>query len=165
MNETPPTHENSNGRVWYLRTALETDGELHEQRVEYRPGSAFPHNHYHPDQDEHFVVEQGSILFVIDGVEQVVSAGEEIDLPRGTPHKARNASKTEAAMVRWETRPALRTGEFFATTARLGDDAGLLDSALLARTYRDVFRLTGPLGAIVPLVGGLARLLGRRLPQ
>ncbi|MGB5656391.1 MAG: hypothetical protein WBN35_07240, partial [Acidimicrobiia bacterium] len=62
------------------------------------------------------------------------------------------------------TRPALRTTAFFTTAGRLGDDAGPLDSALLAREYRDVFVTTGFVGLLVPVVSMIARLLGRILP-
>jgi hypothetical protein len=71
----------------------------------------------------------------------------------------------ETSVVRWETRPALRTTEFFTVAARLGDDLGLLDSALLAHEYRDVFAPTGVLGKLVPMVAKLAVLRGRRLPE
>ncbi len=138
-----PTHETSTSRVWYLRS-IDNNGEpIHEQRVEYLPGSPFPPTHYHPDQDEHFAIEHGVMLFVIGGTEHVLGAGDTIEIPRGTRHKARNASSTDSAVVRWATRPALRTTAFFTTEGRLGDDAGPLDSALLAREYRDVFVTTG----------------------
>jgi mannose-6-phosphate isomerase-like protein (cupin superfamily) len=161
---TRPTHENAASRVWYLRTAESSRGEVHEQRVEYAPSSPFPPSHYHPAQDEHFEVEQGRMLFVVDGREQLVEAGGCIDIPRRTPHRARNASEDDVAVVRWETRPALRTTAFFSTAARLGE-AGLLDSALLAREFREVFQLAGPTRALVPPLAGVARLLGRSLPE
>jgi mannose-6-phosphate isomerase-like protein (cupin superfamily) len=165
LDDGRPTHEDATSRVWYLRTGEDTDGEVHEQRVEYLPGSPFPPTHLHPSQDEHFEVERGQMLFVVDGIERLVSAGETTDIPRGTPHRARNASPSEAAVVRWETRPALRTTAFFTTAARLGDDMGLLDSALLAHEYRDVFLLTGPTRLLVPVVARVARLAGRSLPE
>jgi mannose-6-phosphate isomerase-like protein (cupin superfamily) len=160
----PPTHEDAATRVWYLRTAASSDGEVHEQRVEYRPGSPFPPAHLHPAQDEHFEVLRGAMRFVVDSREQVIRTGETLDVPRGTPHRARNASATEPAVVRWETRPALRTTAFFSTAAQLGDDRSLLDGALLAHEYRDVFRLTGPLRLLVPVLARLATLRGRTLP-
>ncbi|MDX1691951.1 MAG: cupin domain-containing protein [Acidimicrobiia bacterium] len=160
-----PTYTTTTSRVWHLRTGATTGGEVHEQRVEYRPGSPFPPMHHHPAQDEHFEVERGAMVFDIDGDERVVEAGESIDLPRGTPHRARNASAAEPAVVRWETRPALRTTEFFLTAAALGDAPGILDQALLAHRYRDVFRLDGPARVVVPMLAGLARSLGRRLPR
>lgn len=158
---TPPTYETSFGRVWFLTTGTDSDGAVHEQRVEYRAGSPFPPEHHHPAQDEHFEVESGAMLFVIRGEERILQAGESISIPRQISHKARNASDSEVAVVRWETRPALRTTEFFTTSARV---RGTMQSALLAFRYRDVFRLSGPTGLVVPLIAGAARLLGRRLP-
>jgi mannose-6-phosphate isomerase-like protein (cupin superfamily) len=159
-----PTHEDATSRVWYLQTAASSGGAVHEQRVEYLPGSPFPPTHLHPDQDEHFEVEAGAMLFVVREQERRVVAGDALDIPRGTPHRARNASSSASAVVRWETRPALRTTDFFSTAAQLGDERSVLDAALLAHTYRDVFRLTGPTAALVPIVARFARLRGRRLP-
>jgi mannose-6-phosphate isomerase-like protein (cupin superfamily) len=159
-----PTFESATTRTWYLRTAADTEGELHEQRVEYAPGSPFPPMHRHPAQDEHFDIECGAMVFVIGGEERTLRAGESIDIPRGTAHKARNASAREPAVVRWKTRPALRTGEFFRVANRLGDGAGPLPSAQLAHEYRDVFRAVGLLGLLVPVLGTVARLARRRLP-
>lgn len=162
MNE--PTHDGPSGRVWYLRTGTDTGGEVHEQRVEYLPASPAPPAHLHPAQDEHFLVESGAMIFVVDGHVRRVAAGEKITVPRATPHLVYNASDTAPAVMLWETRPALRTAEFFDTVAALGDEPRLLDRALLAHEYRDVFRLAGPTRYAVPLVGRLARLVGRRLP-
>jgi mannose-6-phosphate isomerase-like protein (cupin superfamily) len=164
MPTTEPTYGDAMSRVWHLRTAESSNGEVHEQRVEYAPGSPFPPTHHHPAQDEHFEVEQGRMLFVVDGRERIVEAGGSIDIPRRTPHRARNASDREVAVVRWETRPALRTTEFFTAAARMGHDRGMLQSALLAHEFRQVFRLSGPTRALVPVLAGLARLLGRSLP-
>jgi mannose-6-phosphate isomerase-like protein (cupin superfamily) len=164
MSETEATHEDAISRVWYLQTAESSSGAVHEQRVEYLPGSPFPPTHFHPAQDEYFEVESGRMLFVVDGEERVVDAGDTLHIPRGTPHRARNGSADEPAVVRWETRPALRTTSFFTTAARLGDEVRLLDAGLLAHEFRDVFRPTGVNRMLVPMVGSLARFLGRRLP-
>ena len=163
MTDTPPTYETPTSRVWHLRTGASSKGEVHEQRVEYRPGSPFPPMHLHPRQDEYFEVERGAMVFDLGGEEHVVGAGGSIDIPRGTPHRARNASTTEPAQVHWTTRPALRTTEFFLTAVALGG-ADPLDQALLAQEFRDVFRITGPARVAVVVLGRVARLLGRSLP-
>ena len=161
MTSTDPTYTASGSRIWVLRS----DDEVYEQRVEYAPGSSFPPMHFHPAQDEHFEIEQGAMTFVVDGEERTAVAGSEIDIPAGTPHKARNASADEPATVRWVTTPASRSAAFFAIAARLGDGAGPLEQAAFASEYRDVFQATGMLGRVIPLVAALARLLGRRPPQ
>lgn len=164
-SEATPTYETSTSRTWYLPSVDDNQEPIHEQRVEYYPGSPFPPTHYHPDQDEHFEIERGEMLFVVDGEEHVLSEGDTIEIPRGTRHKAKNASKVESAVVLWVTRPALRSTDFFITAGRLGDDAGPLDAALLAHEYRDVFVATGVIGLLVPVVARIARLLGRTLPR
>lgn len=160
-----PTYEGGTGRVWFLQTAESSGGAVHEQRVEYRPASPFPPTHYHPEQDEDFDVESGSMLFVVAGEERLVEQGGHLHIPRGTPHRARNASLDRPAVVRWVTQPALRTTSFFRTVAWLGDNPRLLDTALLAHEFRDVFRPTGAQGMLVPVVGRFAALLGRRLRE
>ncbi len=42
---------------------------------------------------------------------------------------------------------------------------GTLDAALLAHSYRDVFRLTGPVRFAVPVLARLAAMRGRSLPE
>jgi mannose-6-phosphate isomerase-like protein (cupin superfamily) len=155
---TEPSFSSRTTNTWVLTTAADSNGELYEQRVEYLAGSPFPPAHYHPAQDEHFEVESGEMVFVVAGVEKRVGVGESIDIPRRTSHKARNASGDESAIVRWETRPALRSEEFFAATSKLSGSP--LDGALLASEYRDVFRLAGPAGLAVPVLARLARLRG-----
>lgn len=156
----PPTYETANTKVWFLRTGPESGGEVHEQRVEYHPGSTFPPTHFHPAQEEHFEIESGVMLVVAAGERHLLSAGETIDIPSGMPHKMRNPSPDEPAVLRWETRPALRTTEFNEIGSTLR--GGLLDRALLAHEYRDVFRLPGFQGMLIPLLAKLARRRGRR---
>ena len=160
---TDPSFSTSTTNTWVLTTAAESNGEMYEQRVEYLAGSPFPPAHYHPNQHEHFEVESGAMIFVVDGEERKVSAGESIEIARGASHKARNASSDESAVVRWETRPALRSEEFYAATAMLPGNP--VDGALLASEYRDVFRLSGPAAWLVPILARMGRLAGRRLPR
>ena len=154
--------ENAFGTTEFLRTGAETDGELHEQRVVYRPDSPFPQAHLHPSQAERFVVESGAMRFVVDGDEITLRAGDELTVPAGAVHKARNGMEEEPTTVLWQTRPALRTAEFFVTANQIGPDT--LRQVLLVREYADVFRLPLPTSLLVPLLGTVASLLGRRLP-
>ena len=159
---TEPSFSSRSTNTWVLTTAADSDGAIYEQRVEYQPGSPFPPAHFHPSQDEYFEIEVGAMVFVVDGEEKTVRAGESIDIPRGTSHKARNGSADDPAVVRWETRPALRSEEFYAATARLSPSP--LDGALLANEYRDVFRLSGPAALAVPVLASIGRILGRGDP-
>jgi quercetin dioxygenase-like cupin family protein len=69
-----------------------------------------PPPHYHPSQDEHFDVLEGSIALRIGHEHRTVPAGESFDIPRGTVHTMGPAGGP--ARVRWEVRPALRTEAF-----------------------------------------------------
>ena len=160
MAAPTPDWETPTTRTWVLHA----DAECFEQRVEYAPGSPFPPNHLHPAQEERFAVEQGAMIYLVHGKEQRLEAGQVLEIAAQVPHKARNASADEIAVVRWETRPAMRTEAFFRTAGALGE-SGLLHGALLAHEYRDVFRATGLLGLLVPIVATVARILGRKLPE
>jgi mannose-6-phosphate isomerase-like protein (cupin superfamily) len=157
--------EDEFSRVTFLRTAADTDGAAHEQRVEYFPGSPFPPTHSHPAQDERFVIETGAMVFVVDGAEKAVHAGEEIAIPRRTSHRARNASDTEPAVVRWETRPALRTGELFYAHISLAERRARRTSHCSPTNTATSSGLTGATALLVPVIGRLALVTGSRLPR
>jgi mannose-6-phosphate isomerase-like protein (cupin superfamily) len=125
-------------RLEFLRTAAETDGALHEMRATYEAGSPVPPVHLHPAQDERFEVLEGALTFVVDDVEAIVAAGDTIEVPRGAVHQVHNGGGVPAVAI-WQTRPALRTGEFHdelhvATAAEDWDRLGAI-----LRGYADVF--------------------------
>ncbi len=76
----------------------------------YEANAEPPPPHYHPSQDEHFEVLEGSIALRVGHEHRTVPAGESFDIPRGTEHTMGPAGGP--AKVRWEVRPALRTEEF-----------------------------------------------------
>jgi quercetin dioxygenase-like cupin family protein len=135
-------------KLLLVRTAAETDGEVLEMEAEYEPGSVEPPEHFHPSQDERFEILAGTMEARIGDESKLLQAGEEVFIPAGTPHAMWNGG-SETARVAWETRPALRTEEFFRAVAvvaeaamsgePLPDDAPS-GEALLAE-FRDEFRL------------------------
>lgn len=133
--------------------------------------------HIHPHQDEHFEVLAGRAAFQIDGREQVLGAGETIDVPVGTTHTFRNAGDEEMRVL-FEFRPALDSTErfyelyfAFAQEGRVNAKAmpGLLDIAIVwplvsehavlakppARVQHLLFRVLAP----------IARVSGREAPR
>lgn len=114
--------------------------ELHEMRATYRPGSSPPPAHVHPAQAEHFEVHTGELVFVVDGEERVVGAGEGIDVPPGAVHQVHNPGSVDAE-VTWQTRPALRTGEFHCAIAAARDSGDLGRLLAVVEEYADVFVL------------------------
>ena len=138
----------------------------------YAPGGSAPPPHYHPDQDERFHVRSGTLRVDVSGTESDLTAGETLEITRGTAHRMWNPH-AQPAQTRWETRPAGRTEEWFAALAALqGTDhvdadgtPKALPFAALARRYDDTFRLAvGPPGVgriAVAGLAGAARATGR----
>src|SRR5436190_19537025 len=84
------------------------DDELLEMEARYRGDAPLAQPHFHPSQDEHFEVLEGTIHAVIDGVEHFYGEGEIFDVPAGTVHQMAAKGPT---VMRWQVRPALRTAE------------------------------------------------------
>lgn len=118
------------------------DEDLLAMEARYVGDSPLAQAHYHPSQDEHFEVLEGTIHAVIDGEEHFFDAGEQFDVPAGTSHQMAAKGPTR---MRWEVRPALRTAEFFEFFYGALDNGfpeGTTAEDFLAE-YSDVFRL-GP---------------------
>lgn len=78
--------------------------------------------HIHPDQEEWWKVLSGELRVEFKGEVQTLTEGDEITVPKNTPHRHFNPS-TEPARVLFERRPALETAEWaesLYTLARLG---------------------------------------------
>jgi mannose-6-phosphate isomerase-like protein (cupin superfamily) len=146
--------------------------ELLEVEGSYGPGGSPPPAHFHPAQDEHFEVLDGTMRAKVGGEERELVTGETLEIPQGTPHQMWNPGE-QAARVVWQTRPALRTEEWFRSidalhregrVGRKGMPGPLAFGALLDE-YDDVFRLAGPgplvKGAVAGL-GALGRLRGHK---
>lgn len=131
----------------------------------YAPGAKAPPLHRHPAQEEVIEILEGSLKARIAGVERILTAGEKVTIAAGVDHTMGNPF-AEPARTRWETRPPLRTAEFF---ARLHHEGGhpLAMLALVAE-YRDVFELSvAPAWLLRPLLlmlAWLARRLGLSRP-
>ena len=54
-------------------------------RMELRQGGVVPQHSHHNEQVS--MVERGALLFTIDGREQIVRAGENLEIPPHAPHK------------------------------------------------------------------------------
>src|SRR5437899_154964 len=149
-------------------TIRSSTAELLELEAAFEPGGHPPPQHWHPDQDEHFEILEGTLTATVDGREVVKRAGETLDIPRGTVHAMWNAG-TEQTRVRWQVRPAGRTEQWFASVAAVRAEhgkPGLLAYAVLLTEFRDVFRPVVPAAPVVrALLAALApigRLRGYR---
>jgi quercetin dioxygenase-like cupin family protein len=92
----------------FRKTAQDTGGEL--LRVDWigEPGWTTGPDHVHLRQEECFEVLSGKLGLRVEGVERVLSEGEEITAPAGSAHAAWNAGEDQVhALI--DFRPALRT--------------------------------------------------------
>ena len=149
--------------------------ELLEVEAVYGHKGNPPPKHLHPSQDEHFEVMSGTLRARIAGEERTLERGATLDVPRGTVHQMWNAGD-EPARVIWQTRPAGRTEQWFASVDALhreghvGRDGtpGPLAFGPLLSEYRDVFRLAaGPaplMKAATSALGAAGRARGYRPP-
>jgi len=155
--------DDGNVLLEFVETAAETAGALHVQQARYAPRSPLPPSHCHPKQEERFQIIEGALDFVIEGARRTARAGEEVVIARGVYHHAQNASDVPA-IVRWETRPALRSAEMFKALYEASRGRGrppLHEAAAILREYRDEFRLAKPPLVIQTIVFGCLAPFGR----
>jgi quercetin dioxygenase-like cupin family protein len=161
-------------RYEVVHCAADTSGALLEMVTTFPPGVPEPPDHFHSGQVERFEVLDGRLELRVAGARRQLCAGDTVIVPAGTRH-AMWTTATTSARVRWQTRPALRSADFFAATVKLASEGrirpdgtpDIWDSALLLRAYRHEFQLgllpPMVMGVVVALLAALARLLGRRL--
>lgn len=147
--------------IRFLQTSSDTDGELLEMESGFAPYSIEPFPHYHPQQEELFTVIEGQINVRINGSVKQLKKGDQLRIGPKTVHSMWNASSTQA-VVNWKVTPALSTEYFLETGIGLAaagkvNQKGMppvLQTALLARKYKNVFRLARPPYVLQRLVFG-----------
>ena len=141
-------------------TIISCSPEQLEVEGRYAPGGEPPPAHYHPSQDEHFEVVDGALRVKVNGEERDLGSGESIEILRGTKHQMWNPND-EPARVRWLTRPAGRTEQWFRSIDQLHREGrvgrngmpGPLAFGAYLSEFRDVFRFgIGPDFVTRPLV-------------
>ena len=137
---------------------LEETPEVLAVEVTYSEPGKPPPKHHHPQQDEHFEVISGRLSTKVDGKERELGPGDTLDIPRGVAHQMWNGGE-EPVVARWETRPALRTGDWFRALDELNSKGkpGLPSMAALLTEYDDVFRLATVPKPLVSVLGKLSR--------
>lgn len=153
----------------FTRTGADTNGELLEINTDYRGGSPKPPAHYHPHQQEHFEVTEGSMTVEMNGQQRVYKAGESFDIPQGVAHAMWNAGDVPARVI-WQVRPVLNSQTFFETIWGLRQDGktgengtpSLLQAAVLMQVYSDVFRLVSPPPVIQKILFPVLAFFGKR---
>ena len=130
-------HAASGFKLRLIKTGAETGGELLEMEGTWGGQGGLPPNHFHPGQDEHFEVLEGTLHTVIDGSEWFYSEGDSFDVPAGTPHQMAGKG---FARAKWEVRPALRTAEFFERLYGDGPDSASAMGAGFFAEFSDLYR-------------------------
>jgi quercetin dioxygenase-like cupin family protein len=100
------------GQDGYVLRLVSIEPELLQMEASYGGTGQFPPKHFHPSQDEHFEVLEGTVRTIVDGEERSYDAGDTFDVPAGAVHQL---AADPPARLKWEVRPALRTAEFFET--------------------------------------------------
>ncbi|QJW90311.1 cupin domain-containing protein [Spirosoma taeanense] len=137
--------------IRFIHTAQDTGGQLLEMEALFQPQTVEPAPHYHPRQEENFKILSGELTVRIDGQVKTFRPGDELHIPPKTVHSMWNQS-SQRTIVNWQVQPALDTEFFLETATGLANDgkvnaAGrppLLQVALLANRFSDVFRLEKP---------------------
>ena len=104
--------------VRFLRTGADTGGEVLEMEVTGRPRGFLSQAHVHGAQTERLEVVSGTMKMVIGGREHVLTAGQSIEVPAGTPHRQLPVG-AGPGVVRIEVRPAGQTQAFLERLAEL----------------------------------------------
>jgi quercetin dioxygenase-like cupin family protein len=128
-----------------IKDSTSTSGKLLEMEAVYQPASAFAPEHFHPMQEEYFIVLSGRLLTKINGTIREYRAGESFTVPAGTPHAMYNAG-AEQVHFRWQIYPALRSEDFFRTiyqsTTKKKGKPSLADTLFLLKEFRHEFVVT-----------------------
>lgn len=148
--------------IRFLQTSCDTEGQLLEMESTFAPHSIEPVPHYHPKQHETFVVLEGTLKVRFRGKVWTLQAGDQLEIPPRSIHSMWNAGATKT-VVNWKVQPALSTEYFLETGMGLAccgkvDEKGLppvLQTALLARYYRNVFRIAKPPYVVQKVLFGL----------
>jgi mannose-6-phosphate isomerase-like protein (cupin superfamily) len=118
-------------------SVVEHTNDTLDVEARYDAGGVPPPPHFHPAQDERFEVLRGEMHAVVAGDTLTLATGDVLEIPRGTPHQIWNDGD-EAAVMRWQTSPPLRTLEWFRGLVALQRGEG--DIAELLAEYSDVVR-------------------------
>jgi len=135
--------------IKFLQTASDTEGKMLEMEASYRPYSKEPPPHYHPYQEEDFIIIKGQMTVRLDGKILLLNENDTLHIPSNTIHSMWNNSSS-TAVINWKIRPALTTEFFLETAMGLASDKkarrmrSLLQRSLLANKYSRVFRLSKP---------------------
>jgi len=160
-------------RIVIRQSAAQTGGRMLAFDLFLPPGGHVPAGHVHPVQEERFTVVAGRMRFRLGRRTLLISPGETVRIPPGTPHWFGNAGP-DVAISQVEVRPALRMEELLHRSGRLGVDSyfpgthipRLSDLAVMLLEFqRELAVPNVPAGLVRAVMAPLAWLARRRAPQ
>src|SRR5690242_17365617 len=101
--------------IRFIQTSKDTGGVLLEMESVYAANSQEPVEHYHPFQDEDFLVIQGEVTVRINDERRILKQGDWLHIPRNVHHSMWNSSGSKA-VVSWRVIPAYETEYLLETT-------------------------------------------------
>jgi quercetin dioxygenase-like cupin family protein len=152
--------------IRFLQTGKDTNGRLLEMEATFSEHSKEPAPHYHPYQVEDFTVLSGELTVRMDGQLKAVKQGGTLHVPKNKIHSMWNNSDSKT-IVNWKVQPAMHTDHFLETATGLANDGktkdngmpNLLQVALMANKYANVFRLAKPPFAVQKILFIILTLL------
>jgi quercetin dioxygenase-like cupin family protein len=137
--------------IRFLQTGKDTGGKLLEMESTLQTHSKEPAPHYHPHQKEDFTVLSGELTVRMDGRLEVLKPGDTLHIPANKVHSMWN-NTNQTTVVNWKVQPAMDTEYFLETATGLAYEGKtsedgmphILQIALMAGKYSDVFRLSKP---------------------
>jgi quercetin dioxygenase-like cupin family protein len=154
----------------FHETAAENGGERVRVETIVEPAGFVAATHVHPSQTERFDVLEGTVEFRVGGETVRASAGDEVVVPPGTPHRFRNAGEEEARFL-LDVRPALKFESLIETMFTLAAEGktgkrglpGPFRLAVIAREHFDTVRLPFPPAALQRAALAVGAPVGRAL--
>jgi quercetin dioxygenase-like cupin family protein len=151
----------------FVQTAGSTDGALLEIESSFAPHSKEPPAHYHPFQEEDFIITEGQLTVRINGQTVQLKKGDTLHVPANTVHAMWNDSR-EKTTVNWKVRPALNSEHLFETLTGLAIDnktnengvPAFLQSVLIVKKFSAVFRPAKPAYGLLKIVFALLAPIG-----
>jgi mannose-6-phosphate isomerase-like protein (cupin superfamily) len=107
-------------RPWGMYVVLDDAAPDHKvKRIIVQPGKRLSYQR-HAKRSEHWFVVSGEALVILDGVDNVIRAGEAITIPQGTAHRIENIGTQPVLLIE------IQYGTYFGEDdiVRLEDDYG-----------------------------------------
>jgi len=151
--------------IRFLQTKKDTEGKLLEMESTYFSHSKEPPAHYHPFQTEDFTVLTGELSVRVNGEVKILTQGKSINIRPNVVHSMWNNSDKKT-IVNWKVQPAMDTEYMLETLLGLAQNGktnedgvpGILQIALTANKFADVFRLNKPPFAVQKIIFTLLSL-------